>query len=194
MVSTEVRPADVGQWPPRPGLRAMLLRHWRLTVGFILAVVLVVAGAVGYRWRNGLQLFGAADGGMLGARIAIASPYYADVNFSVTGHAATVDVRSVSPDIISNTAAADYQVMTCHKNQENVLGASAAPQGCADRPAPLHAGGYKVGDHPGDVTFLIRFTARSGGVFEFHGVNVSYDVGWRHGSQRTGIDQQYRTP
>ena len=137
-------------------------------------------------------MFGPADAGEVGAAVAIGETYYADAFFAVSGHP-RVDVRSVSPHVTSNSAEAEYQVLTCHRGQPNLLGAPPAPQFCADRPVPFHPGTYAVGSGEGQVTFVIRFTPRSGGVFEFHGVDISYDVGWRHGVQRTGVDQQYRT-
>lgn len=156
--------------------------------------MLVAAGIAGYRWRNGLHVFDAAGTAQIGGIVGVGKTYYADANFSTSPHAGAVDLRSVTPHITSNTAHARFQVMTCHKGTVNAVGAWSKPIFCADPPVAFRPGTHNFGYDSGKITVLIRFTLPSPGRFNFNGIDISYNAGWRHGAQRTGIFQHYRTP
>lgn len=182
-----------GDSPTRLTAKFPLVAHWRAVLAIVVSLVLVAAGVAGYQWRNGLHVFkpaGMAHGSQI---VHVGKTYYADAYFATSPHAGTVDLRSASPHVTTNTAHAHLKVMSCHKGTVNALGAWAKPVFCADRPVAFRPGNHTFGDDPGKITLLIRFTLPSPGRFAFNGIDVSYTAGWRHGAQRTGIVQHYRT-
>ena len=169
---------------PRPGPAARRRRWVLLATG---VVVLVVATAGFLRWRDAdtaLTGYGSAEG----APVAVGAATYAGLMvYPATKGPDTVrlDLESVVPRIVTNTAGATVRVLLCTGAGTGAGGGIVSSPG-ADctavtdfRPGPVNLGSQ--------TTLVLQVTPHQPGTVDVAGADVSYHHGLRNGHQHVGI-------
>ena len=172
--------------------RSQRARRWRALAAVLLIVALLGAGAAAWRWQRGLSLFD-PPGAELGGHLLLGQTEYIIVVDGSKSMPSTIDVRSVTPRIISNTAHASVRVVQCVQNGRTVvLGATKHLNFCSGL-HPFVPGPVRFSEGLHTAIFVVEVRAYSSGRLRIHGVDVQYRRGLRTGQQTTGFDIDYRS-
>lgn len=177
--------ASPGITPPQPSRR--FRRRWLLAAAASLLVAAALALGLGLRW-----LYSPHDLVPPGAytvimnRPAVVTVYSPGMVDPSSEAPITVDVRSVTPRVATNTADATITALICHRN------GTTTPTGSDDLSMCTWTKPFKPGvltldgDLPGTDSVIFKVSSRHAGRVTIDGVHVSYRRGLRHGSQDTG--------
>jgi hypothetical protein len=178
---------DVSEGPTR---QLVSRYRWWLVAATVVAVV-AVGATMFVRWLYGASAIESGfNTGTL--HVTVGQPYYTPPTlFSASDHGTTtVDVRSIEPRVINNSANASIKVLTCKRN------GTIAEMGGPDLNAyawchPFTPGKMTIGQgNAGQMTVVLAVTAHRLGSLEITGTHVSYRQGIRHGSVNAGPDTQ----
>lgn len=180
-VGTPVDPADTR------ADRRRVRRRWFLAVGLLFIALTAVAVGLWLRWLYSAHAFGSAGGYELASRRPVGAVFYSpDMTYPDAKQPVTVDIRSVSPRIVENTAGATVEVLICHRNDAISHLGSADLSFCAWT-QPFSPGALTLGgDDPGTNSIILAITTRQLGTVVIDGVHVTFRQGLRHGREDTG--------
>ncbi len=172
-----------------PGVRVPTDRRrrapWVVLLAAVLASVLAIGGV---RWlRSDSPLVGA--GGRLATTMSVGSTSYVGVLIE-SSSATRLDVRSVAPDIVTDSASATVTVWQCTGPRSALLSGGAiasAAQTAADCTAlvPFRPGTRPIG-FSASSPLLLAVTPRHAGAVELGGAYVGFRHGLRSGRQLVG--------
>ena len=157
---------------------------WCLAVIAVVALVVVLTA----RWLYRAKAL--ADGGNeIGGPVRVGVTVFAPLMAVPAGNrSVNLDLQSVRPRVVVNTAHADIAVLTCVVSgaTPDLLGDSTPS--CSSKKY-FKPGPQTVGYGPRATTIVLAITPRrAGGAVRINGVNVVYRDGFRHGKQHTGFD------
>jgi hypothetical protein len=153
-------------------------------------VLLLVATSVFLRWRDSdAVLYGYGYGSSEGAPVPLGSATYAGllVHPGTAGSASVrLDLRSVHPRIVSNSANATVRLLLCtgagHRSGGGIVSSPAAA--CATM-TDFRRGPVDLG--PGATTLVLEVIPQKAGTVDIAGADVGYRRGIRRGQQHAGI-------
>lgn len=174
--------------PPDTSVEPAKRRRRRVWPIVVILVAILSAGAGGYLWltrASVLQDFG--DG--WGLTVRPAETAYVDAGiYPASGESVTIDLRTVRPRVVQNTAGATVDVLTCTVEPGSTrIGSVRGPdmrRFCASA-TPWRSGMITIGSRAGDY-LVFAITPRREGRVEIAGEDVSYRHGIRFGTQHTG--------
>lgn len=174
-----------------PPARTRSRRRWLIAAVLAAVLVAVLGGVAGWRWLHGARVFD--DGGNgVGGPIPVGRTGYSLVLSGAAGTGGvTVDLRSVTPHVVRNTAQAAIRVLVCRENGRILLvGASPDTPYCT-AVQPFAAGVRRFSHNLDGAAVVLAITPNRPGRVVISGVDVVYRYGVRYGAQRTGLTIDY---
>jgi hypothetical protein len=166
-------------------------RRWRWRVAAASVVVLVGTGFGLWRWQHGLTLL-AVGGNEIGGPIPIGRTVYAlALDYTAQRAPLTVDLQTVTPVIVRNTAVATVDVLQCR--DEHVPTTYVLHVRWCHQLRPFTSGNHEFsGSTLGGDALILAVTAYQPGVVHIAGMNITYKAGLRQGEQNTGLRMDFR--
>lgn len=184
MTNVDLGPTPVAA-PERQAGRTR--RRWLLAGGAVLLALAGLALGLWWRWLYSAHALQSDAGYELSVPRPVGSTVYSPAMVFPDGKMpVTLNVRSVTPQIVQNTAYARIKVLVCHRNDSIRHTGSDDLSFCAWT-KPFTPGVLTIGsDDPGTNSIILAVTTRQVGKVTINGVHVSYRQGPRHGGQNTG--------
>jgi hypothetical protein len=159
--------------------------------------VLAIAVSLFIRWLGGAKALGSGIGYGLGGPARVGETVYSGpMVFSASGSVATVDIRSITPRVIHDSAGAQIRTLVCERNSTTFPVGGVLARTSYSWCRPFHLGVVTVGPDDaadGQISVILAVTARHGGSVDIDGVHVDYRQGVRHGSATSGMELQLWT-
>jgi hypothetical protein len=173
-------------------------RRWwvRGALGALAVLTFIALGLFVSAWRHP-SAFPEAGGWGVGARHhKINEPVFVGMTYPDQDAEGTVSIDTVKGHGVTDTADAElaYFVCTIDTDAEGTIGSGSqadVDEFCSTL-TPADGASLSLGNHPREQ-LLLEVTPTSRGVVKIHGLDVTYTLGWQHGTQRIGGEVQVRT-
>jgi hypothetical protein len=162
-------------------------RRWLFWGGVTLLAVAALAIGLWWRWLYSAHALHSGGGGELGFPRPVGATFYSQAMVFPDGdQTVTLDVRSVTPRVVQDTADATIKVLVCHRN-DSISHLGSDDLSFCSWTKPFEPGMLTIGaDDPGTNSIILAITTAHLGRVVIDGVHVTYRQGLRHGSQDTG--------
>jgi hypothetical protein len=185
MASTEAPPGVLSGEPA--GAPMGRRRRGRIIGGAAVVVAVALAGGLWLHWMYSAHALNARTLTAATVSRPVGATFYSGPMVIPNGKPVTVDLRSVTPRITTNTADATVAVLSCRRNGSiSVAGGADSLFFCAAT-RPFASGKLTIdGDTQGTISIILAVTTHRAGVVTIDGVKANYREGIRRGSQDTG--------
>ena len=158
-------------------------------------VLMVLGGVLFARWVYGVHALLEGGNGLSGP-VPVEQTMYVGENVVPASGGPTdtlsVDLRSVTPRITTNTADADVTVLMCTVGLDPIGATTATGPYCTSVSA-FHPGNVVLGSRPGSTDIVVAVRPHRAGTVHVEGLDVNYHLGIRRGHAHTGTNIQVVT-
>ena len=175
-------------------------RRWLVWVVGLVAVCVVAAGWLGWGWLHHPDKMGSYPAYGLTAHLRAGHHLYLDAGFypvAKSGHGPhdeVMTINSITPRVVTNSSAADLQLLVCLRNGSNtVIGSQTGGLSRSCVSVEPFSGPETIDLGSMSAQIVLKVVPHQPGILHVSGFDVSYSQGLQHAHQVTGVDLKVTT-